>query len=272
VRERVTVRRATPLVLVALALAACGSGDDGDSARDEKQPPKRHGITVTYETPSNDTERVAKEILQVGGTEGVAKGFTKSFKLPRDLTVRVQRGSASPFYDPSDKSITWSYGFVDQIARVLQQGGVVENQDDLGRQLASITSFITVHEMGHAFVDVFEIPITGREEDAVDGMATVFMTDAVDNGTEYAFYAARFFGLLQDVQGAPDVRQFQDEHSLSIQRFYDILCIVAGSSEESFERVASFGVLGQDRLRRCPAEYQQKSRSWRTLLKPHVRP
>jgi hypothetical protein len=258
---------------LALALAGCGSDDDDDggSAKKRKPPAERHEISVTYEAPRNETERLAKEILEVGGTQGVAEGFTTSFKLPEDVTVRVQRGSTSPFYNPSDKSITWSYGFVDQIAGVLQAGGVVKSQEDLGRQLASITSFITVHEMGHAFVDLFELPITGREEDAVDGMATVFMTDAVENGAEYAFYAARFFGLLQDLQGTPDVRQFQDEHSLSIQRFYDILCGVAGSSEQNFEQVRSFGVLGGDRLQRCPAEYQQKSQAWKTLLKPHLR-
>ena len=266
------MRRLILLILAALALGACGSDgdDDGDSAK-KKPKAERHEIAMTYETPSNDTEALAKEILKVGGTEGVAKGFTKSFKLPEDLAIRAKRGDVSPFYDPSDKSITWGYGFVDQIARILQQAGVVKNQDDLGKQLASITSFITVHEMGHAFVDVFELPITGREEDAVDGLATVFFTDAVENGAEYAFYAARFFGLLQDVQGAPDARQFQDEHSLSVQRFYDILCGIAGSGEENLEKVASLGVLGQDRLPRCPAEYQQKSRAWKTLLKPHVR-
>jgi hypothetical protein len=265
------MRRLAPILVAAVVAGGCGSDDGGDDKKAADKPKaERHKITMTYETPSNDTERLAQEILKVGGTAGVAEGFSKSFKIPVDVTVRAKRGNEGPFYDPRTKSITWTYGFVDQIARVLQGGKVVKSEADLGRQLASITSFITVHEMGHAFVDLFDIPITGREEDAVDGMATVFMTDEVKNGAEYAFYAARFFNLLQKVQGAPNAQQFQDEHSLSIQRSVDILCAIGGSSEENLQQVASFDVIGAARLQRCPAEYQQKSRAWKTLLKPHL--
>ncbi|HEX6390462.1 MAG TPA: DUF4344 domain-containing metallopeptidase, partial [Solirubrobacteraceae bacterium] len=140
-----------------------------------------------------------------------------------------------------------------------------------GRQLAAVDGFILIHELGHMFVDVFDIPITGREEDAVDGLATVFFTDAVPNGLEYAFDAARFFRELQDVQGAPDVLQFQDEHGLSIQRAFDIVCSIAGHDPQALQEIARRQILSEARLRRCPAEYQQKSRAWKTLLEPHLR-
>ena len=230
-----------------------------------------HEISVTYEPPRSQAERIAQRILRVGGTQGVADGFTTSFELPADLTIDVSRGSFPPYYDPRRRTIYWTYGFVDQIAGILQQGGVVRSQGDLGEQLASITSFITVHELGHAFVDVYRIPITGREEDAVDAFATVFMAGEVEGGAEYAFYAARFFALLQDAQGDPNAAQYQDEHSLSIQRSYDIVCAVAGSSRESFRQIARLGILGNHRLGRCPAEFQQKSYAWRTLLEPYIR-
>jgi hypothetical protein len=230
-----------------------------------------HVMRVTYAPPHGPDEQLAQTILKVGGTRGIADGFTKRFKLPADVTITVKRGTASPFYDPGTHTITWTYGFVEQIARILRGAHVVKSDEDLGRQLASITSFITLHEIGHAFVDLYDLPIAGREEDAVDGLATVFLTGSVKGGAEYAFYAARFLRLLQDVQGTPDVAQFQDEHSLSIQRSDDILCSIAGASDANLRQVASFGVLSRARLARCPAEYQRKAGAWKTLLAPHVR-
>lgn len=232
---------------------------------------EEHRITVRYEPPQTRVEAQAQELLKLGGTDGVAEGFSKNFAFPVDVSINVHRGEGSPHYDPSTKTVNLFYSFIDETARIIRRGQPNIADREFGKQLAAVDAFILVHELGHMFVDVFDIPITGREEDAVDGMATVFFTDAVPNGLEYAFDAARFFKLLQDVQGAPDLRQFQDEHGLSIQRAFDIVCSVAGASEESMQRIAQLGILSEQRLQRCPAEYQQKSRSWTQLLRPHLR-
>jgi len=114
--------------------------------------------------------------------------------------------------------------------------------------------------------------VTGKEEDTADGMATYFFTDAVEKGPQFAFEAAKFFAALQDFQGAPGFEQYADEHSLSIQRAVDIACKVAGSSEEAFNAIGSFGVITDARLQRCPSEYEQLSTTWDALLKPVRKP
>jgi len=124
---------------------------------------------------------------------------------------------------------------------------------------------------GHAFVDAFELPVLGKEEDAADAVATVFLTRAVDNGTEYAFDAARFFNALSDRQRNLAPEDFFDEHSLDKQRAYAIVCWIAGSSEESYDQVAKLQILSEERQQRCPAEYQQKVKAVEQLLKPHAR-
>jgi hypothetical protein len=35
--------------------------------------------------------------------------------------------------------------------------------------------------------------------------------------------------------------------------------------------VARLGILARSRLVRCPAEYEQKSSAWKTLLEPYLR-
>jgi len=248
-------------------LTICAENDTTTTAQ-----AKTHEISVRYDPPQTQTERVAQELLKLGGTDGVAAGFSKNFAFPVDVTIHVHGGEeGSPNYDPSTKTVNLYYSFVDQTGAIIRRGQPNIADREFGKQLAAVDAFILVHELGHMFVDVFEIPITGREEDAVDGMATTFFTDAVPNGLEYAFDAARFFKELQEVQGAPDVHQFQDEHGLSIQRAYDIVCSVAGATQKSMQRIAQLQILSPRRLQRCPAEHRQKSRAWTTLLRPHLR-
>lgn len=259
-------------VLAAAGLAACGGGGDKPAKTTAKKPPAvQHRIKVVWDQPRTQAQAAAEEILKLGGTQGVADGFSRNFKLPVDLTIHAQAGPGSPFYDPQTKTVNIFYDFVDTSEAIIRHGEPGISDTEFGTQIAAIDGFILVHELGHAFVDVFGLPITGREEDAVDGLATVFMTDAVKNGLQYAFDTARFFKLLQSYQGAPDVQQFQDEHSLSVQRAYDIVCHVGGADPAALQDIAQRGILSQERLQRCPAEYQQLSRSWKTLLKPHLR-
>ena len=78
-------------------------------------------ISVDYDTPRDKAGAFAKEILRLGGTDGVAAGFTKSFALPVDVTIHVVNGVVGPSYDPATKTITLSYGFVNYTASVLKR-------------------------------------------------------------------------------------------------------------------------------------------------------
>lgn len=280
-------------LLAAITLAGCGSASDDKpdaKASATKSAEPEHAIKVTFDEPADTAdngyvgqlaaqegvspEALAKEILKLGEVEGIADGFAKNFALPEDLTIRVASGDGSPFYDPATKTVTIFYSFANLTANIIQASNPKMTDEELGTQWAAVNDFVLIHELGHAFVDLFEIPIIGREEDAVDGLATYFFTDEVPGGQEYAFDAANFFSLLQDFQGDPDVTQFSDEHSLSVQRAFDIACKVAGSSEEAMQVFTSgdlAGVLPEARLARCPAEAEQNSRAWSTLLKPFLR-
>jgi hypothetical protein len=273
-RQRVAV---AILAAAALAAAGCGSGDDtsaGAKPATTATVAEPNGkITVAYDTPSDEVGEQAKQILQLGGTDGVAAGFTKSFKLPFDITIHVVNGLVGPSYDPSTKTMTLSYGFVNFTAGVLKKNfpELRTADEEFGKQLAAVDGFILVHEFGHAFVDAFELPVLGREEDAADAVATVFLTRAVTNGREYAFYAARFFNALSERQRNLAAADFFDEHSLDKQRAYSIVCLIAGSSEQAYDDVAKLHILSAERQQRCPAEYDQKVKAVENLLKPHAR-
>lgn len=267
------MRKLVPMLVLAVLLVGCGEEAGGGASTSTSPTPTAspgRAIKVVYEPPRSAADVRARKILRLGGLDGIAKGFSDEFVLPAAITVRARSGNGSPYYDPRSRTVILFYGFVNTTADIIAAGQPWISQTELGTQWAAVNDFILIHELGHAFVDVYDIPITGREEDAVDAMATVFFTDSVPGGAEYAFYAAVFFNLLQEVQGAPDAAQFADEHSLSVQRSYDIACAVAGSSNRTMRQIGRLGILPRARLARCPDEYRQKSDAWRTLLEPHL--
>jgi hypothetical protein len=267
------------LATAAFGLAACGSEPAATPSQPSSTPPpsasaapQANGrLVVTYAEPADESEALWREIFKVGGLNGVADGLSIRFNLPSDIEIRVVSGFVGPNYNPSKRTITLSYGFVDYEARVFKAANPAMPDDELGRRLAELNAFILMHELGHAFVDVFELPITGKEEDAVDGLATAFLTEFVDGGDQMAFESAEFFNLLAKDPALLQESDFWDEHSLDKVRAYQIVCWVAGSSEEAYQTVANLGILGPERLQRCPAEHEQNVTSWFKLLKPHLR-
>jgi hypothetical protein len=264
-----------PLALAwaAVALGGCGSSGAAKAPTTLRPAVADGGIRVVYDTPHSASMRIAMQVLRLGGTDGVAAGLSHSFKLPTNLTIHAINGFVGPNYAPGTKTITLSYEFVDYTAGVLTSNfpQLRHNQYELGRELAAVDGFILMHEFGHALIDVYSLPVLGKEEDAADSVATVFLTRAVKNGDEYAFDAARFFHALSARQRNLAPSDYWDAHSLDQQRALSIVCWIAGSSSDSLRAVTRLDLLPRARLDTCPAEYEQKVRAWDTLLKAHVR-
>ena len=257
-------------VCLALGVAACGSSA-GSKTTAVKHAQRAVAIDVHYDPPANKTAVIAQSILSAGGLSKIASGLSHNIAIPVQLKIRVHNGTAGPFYDPKTKTVNLTYGFVDIEARVFRRAEPTIKDFDLGERLGALDGFILMHELGHAFVDIFKLPITGREEDAVDELATVLMTKDITGGDQFAFFAAQFFHYLSQDRRAYTESDYWNEHSLDSQRAYNIVCWVAGYSPADYQRIKRLGILGQDRLQRCPAEYQQKVTAWTTLLKPYAR-
>ena len=139
----------------------------------------------------------------------------------------------------------------------------------LGELFAELVYFVLFHEIGHALVDQWDLPVLGREEDAVDAFSTIFMTEFVPNGGQIALWGADFFDFLGRNHGRYGRIDFADEHSLDSQRAYSIACWVYGSSPKKYGGLER--ILPRSRLVRCPSEYAQLKKAWLKFLKPHVR-
>ena len=256
------------LVFLSMPFAALGA--QKGAAADEAST----GFRLEYESPKNPDYRELESALQESAVfEAVLEDLNSFLVLPHDIpVVFAECGEANAFYSPEHGNITLCYELMEDFARVFAENG--GKPEEVAQQLIEATAFIFYHEMGHALVHQLELPITGKEEDAVDDLATVILINADDDkdGEKMAFSAAEAFYLWgEEVGDAPGEEAYADEHSLDKQRFYNILCTVYGSDEEAFSDIVGEEGLPEARAQRCADEYHQKSTSWSRLLGSHLK-
>jgi hypothetical protein len=228
----------------------------------------RHGrFVVSFAAPRNADERFLVTLLTAAKLPLVFGELSKALIMPQNVTIRVQGGRAGPYYDRRTRTIVLNHDFSALVLRVFQAEYPKIAPRRLGELFAQLEYFVLFHEIGHALVDQWNLPVLGREEDAVDAFSTIFMTEFVDRG-DFALAGADFFYYLAGTGKLREV-DFADEHSFDKQRAYSIACWVYGSDTKRYGYLRT--VLPVSRRVRCADEYRQLKRSWLTLLRPHIR-
>ena len=233
---------------------------------------KQTGFRVAYaksQNPQLDQFRIAFQQERV--FESVAGELNNIIKLPRVVDIQmVDCGQVNAFYDPQRGRIIMCYELIGYFVEMFKP--VSKNNDELGAAIIGATIFVFFHELGHGLAHVLNLPLTGKEEDAVDQMATLILVDGGDEGVQMAMSGAQWFALQMEKEktGAKQM-PFWDEHSLSGQRFYNVACLIYGSNPSKFQPMVDNGYLPRPRAQRCPEEFARGKRAWETLLKPHLR-
>ncbi len=130
--------------------------------------------------------------------------------------------------------------------------------------------FIVYHELGHALVSEFGLAVLGREEDAVDNLATWMMTpdsDAPD--PTYLLSAMKGWFLFASEVKLSDI-QWWEAHGADQQRGFQIACLLFGSDPAAFKQVADAADLPEDRRETCMFDAQQNAQSWTSVLSEHI--
>lgn len=206
--------------------------------------------------------------------------------LPGPVTyIAAECGEADAFYDPRRAHVVLCYEMLQVLyvqggerAEVLGITGVdaVEAAEDY---VWANLRFIASHETGHALIDLLDLPVTGRQEDAVDQFATSLMQHIGEEGesrrqaADNLRMAAHWFLTRagEEVAGL-SLDTYADTHSLGLQRYFNLQCLLYGSDPVRFASIVEEGDLPVSRARYCPEEARRAQESWVRLLMPHFHP
>jgi hypothetical protein len=263
--RRLAGRRAALSVLAALALAGCAPAEGAS-------PADRGDFRVVYESARDPEYRQWQaDLRRVRVLEDVAESLNRTFVLPEDVRLAFSEcGEPNAFYEPEGRRIRICYELMDEMYGVF--GETTRSEEELNEAAWGAIYFTLYHELGHALVDLWDIPITGREEDAVDQLAAFLLTDGTEEGEAAALNGANAFLLEHDREGGGvDESALWNEHSLDPQRFYNIICWVYGRDPEGYAYLIDDGTLPKERAELCGEEYERLDRSWTGLLSPYLK-
>ena len=125
------------------------------------------------------------------------------------------------------------------------------------------------HEMGHGLIDILDLAVPGREEDAADSLSALMIDRfwSEDAAVELTRNTAAAFVLFdRQTESDGSDQAYWDTHSLDLQRYDNLVCLFYGASPEVRAGLADELGLPEQRRESCPEEYQQASDSWGAML------
>jgi len=216
-----------------------------------------------------ESEALSQELETMQGDamlQDVADAVNALFIVPDDVGLRFSECEESnAYFSAEDMEITLCVELLSEMDESLKE--TYPDEDDRREAVAGAFTATVLHEVGHALVSVLEIPVTGREEDAVDQLSAwvlieADMADAVLSAAE-TYYTA-------EAQEA-DHETLADEHSLDQQRYFNMVCWVYGSNPDDNADLLVDWELPEARAEQCPDEYALINKSWSALLAAHLR-
>ena len=208
-------------------------------------------------------QKIRKEKL----LEKAADDLNKALILPKDIRLRLETcGEANAEFDPKTQAITVCYELMEHFSNLYKSDGMKE--DDADKKMFDATRFAFLHEVGHAMIHNYDLPIAGNEEDAADRCSSYINIEELGETGVRSVLAASDAFRIESKQKSATKRDMADEHLLKEQRFYNSLCMIYGSDEEKYEYFVRDGYLPKERAERCPGEYRRTVESWKNLLQP----
>ncbi len=230
---------------------------------------------VVYEKVASPDYREIQAIFR--GTkllEETANALNEELALPVDVTVALREcGTAGASYERETHRISLCYELVSAFAGVfLRDARRPEDAERAGAAVGGATVFVLFHEAGHALIDLYQIPVEGREEEAVDQLATLVLLSGGKEGEGAALDGASTL-LVEEEDPAGkallDKLPFWSGHGLTAQRFSNVICWVYGKNPAGYQDQVDATTLPPERAQGCAAEYERISKEWDVLLAPY---
>lgn len=213
-------------------------------------------------------------LQQQGALPDMVALFETLFRLKTPIKLLVGADDG-PYYESGAEIITLPYQFALEIERTFKTSGDptrvdLDALDDIVLDVVMHTLF---HELGHVLMAQYQLPLFYEEEDTVDSLANLLLLEYTEYGTEVATSAAEMFRLQHEKIETFEAADFWDEHSLDLQRHYDIYCSIYGAYPDVNESLIDEVFDGdEDQAELCLDTYERIRASWQPLLEPILRP
>lgn len=223
-------------------------------------------VSVVLDPPKNGMERRIHKRLDTSSALNTAVNFLNdTFTTPRDITI--QFGDYSHIWYEND-TIEIPYVFIQRIREGYNNVSIPHRFAHVDEFTGNTLFHVIFHEMAHAFIEQYDLPVIGKEEDAADGLADVLLIHFFDHGDDMVVGAADLFYINHRYNRRFRQQDYWAEHSLHIQRYYARICHAYGSNPSKHISLKRRVEFSDNHAERCIIQYRELERSWLRLLEP----
>jgi hypothetical protein len=129
-----------------------------------------------------------------------------------------------------------------------------------------VTLHVVLHELGHALIREFDIPVLGNEETMADAFATYYLTTYLPDRAVDVL-SARTKSLLIEAGEAARV-DWSGEHDHDARRANQIAALAVAADPERYGAVAAVVGMSGEKIREARDYGAEIHRSWRRVLAP----
>jgi hypothetical protein len=234
-------------------------------------------VAIEYVRPEQPALQRVYDLLRERRALESLQDILSPLRLPEELTVKaIECGEVDAWYrrEHSNPTVTICYEFLKHVLESL----AAELDPALTPADAAVGQFLwtSLHEVGHATFDIFNIPIFGHPEDAADNFATYVLLQFGDEQAHRLIKGAAWAwrAYLGDYKRNPVVptrlNAFADDHGLPQERFYNLICLAFGADPKGFADLEPY--LPALRSQNCSFEYHTLVHAFRAEITPHIDP
>ena len=239
-----------------------------------QKAPDTGDFILTYEpNPNSEYEPTARQwLLDNGLLEREVGWLNENFRLPYDVDVVAEEcGVVNAFYDLISKEVIICYEYVDHVWSI---GDTIYDDQSLVYEFTeAVVIMVLYHEVGHAILDVYDLPYTGLEENVADQFSSLILSYTYDDetghdlGQDMLYYVGDYYLHLSEQDGS---HPYWTQHGTDMQRFYNISCYAYGADPTYNQDLIADGWLPEDRTVWCEDEYQTMESAFEHLLWYHT--
>ncbi|QDV04670.1 hypothetical protein Poly30_01620 [Planctomycetes bacterium Poly30] len=135
-----------------------------------------------------------------------------------------------------------------------------------------VTLHVVLHELAHALVREFDLPVLANEETLADAFATHYLTTYLPDRA-FDVIRARTRSLMQEASEVPRTEwTVSGEHNSDARRAFQIAAVAVAADPAKYRSIATEVGMSEDDIRSAADYGTEIHRSWRRLLKNYRMP
>ena len=224
------------------------------------------GFQVVEEPPHDSTVAMVRQHVH-GPLRLWTTVLTELFRLPTDVTVTLAScGRIDAFYSPAQQRLY----LCDELLTYFTQ--VFAPPEGSATVLRDATLFTFFHVVGHALIQVLDLPVSGSDEEAADEVGAVFLVVGEEEDEQVVLAGSRVLFQRSRVLEPDQTVPFWALHPWTTQRYDRLRCLLYGSNPTRHAVLLEDGGLSAALAQQCQETWQRQEQRWHTLLASHLRP